>query len=138
MAKNNLHEKALQLAARPYTVRILRDDSDSETLYLALNPELEGCMAQGETVTEAESNLDEVRVIYIEHLLEHNLPVPYPESMTTVTGDLTGIYATTLMFDASPISESGSNILREVIPPDDSEFVFEVAIKTSESILPKS
>lgn len=86
----NLREKAKTLAARPYLIRIVRDDSEpEEVLFVALNPELEGCVAQGLSVEEAEANLDEFRIDYIEHLLEHNLPVPDPATTpVTITGNL--------------------------------------------------
>lgn len=82
----NLREQARKLAARPYTVKVVVDDSVSdEPLYLALNPELEGCMAQGETIEQAKAYLEEFRVNYIEHLLKHGLPVPDPAPVATVT-----------------------------------------------------
>jgi len=78
MAKT-IQEKAVVLSKLPYTIELLRDKTtDGEYIYLARNPELEGCMAQGLTEQEALSNLDEVRIEHIEHLLEHNLEVPYP------------------------------------------------------------
>jgi predicted RNase H-like HicB family nuclease len=86
----NLRERAIQLAARSYLRVVLRDDTLSEEpLYVALNPELDGCMAQGETVEEAENYLDEFRVDYIEHLLKNDLPVPDPTTVTTMTGSPT-------------------------------------------------
>ncbi len=78
MAKT-LQEKAVELSKRGYTIELLRDKTtDGGYIYLARNPELEGCMAQGLTEEEALRNLDEVRIEHIEHLLEHNLAVPYP------------------------------------------------------------
>lgn len=78
MAKT-IQEQAVELAKLPYTIELLRDKTtDGEYIYLAQNPELEGCMAQGLTEEEALKNLDEVRVEHIEHLLEHHLDVPYP------------------------------------------------------------
>lgn len=74
-----IQEQASKLAKLAYTVELLRDKTtDDDYVYLARNPELEGCMAQGLTEQEALNNLDEVRVEHIEHLLEHHLPVPYP------------------------------------------------------------
>jgi len=87
----NLRQKAKKLAVRPYWVMIRIDASEpDEPLYVALNPELEGCMAQGETVEDAKKNLDEFRVDYIEHLLEHNLPVPAPAGVTASTDSSLG------------------------------------------------
>lgn len=73
------HKKAEALAQRGYVSFAFRDQTtDDEPIYVALNPELAGCMAQGETMQEALANLEEVRVEYIEHLIEHELPVPAP------------------------------------------------------------
>lgn len=85
-----IQEQALELSRLPYTVELLRDKTtDGEYIYLARNPELEGCMAQGLTEEEALANLDEVRIEHIEHLLENHLDVPYPNravasSQTTI------------------------------------------------------
>jgi predicted RNase H-like HicB family nuclease len=127
---NDLRKKAEQLAARPYTVRILRDDSISDDpLFLALNPELEGCMAQGETPEQAEDNLAEFRVDYIEHLLKHNLQVPYPSSMASVTGSLVKGRAVTLSINASSSgsfedAQDNPNLL------EDNEIMGEASLKT--------
>ncbi|SRR3972149_7344083 len=78
MAKT-LREKALELSKMGYTIELLRDKTtDGEYIYLAVNPELEGCLAQGETREDALANLEDVRVDYFEHLLEFNLPIPNP------------------------------------------------------------
>lgn len=104
----SLRDKAKKLAARPYTLRILVDASEPEQpLYLAMNPELEGCMAQGETVEEAANNLAEFRIDYIEHLLEHDLTVPYPASEATVTGDLS--HRRTITIKLKNIEQSSLN-----------------------------
>jgi len=77
MAKKTLRERAIELSRIGYTTELLRDKTtDGDQIYLALNPELEGCMAQGETPQDAITNLEEVRVDYFEHLLEFNLPIP--------------------------------------------------------------
>ena len=82
----NLREKAQQLASRPYVVAVrLEETTDNEPTYVARSPELEGCIAQGETVEEAVKNLQEARVDYIESLLEDGLPVPAPYHLATTT-----------------------------------------------------
>ena len=78
MAKTN-REKAVELSKLGYTIELLRDKTtDGDYIYLARNPEIEGCMAQGLNEEEAISNLDEARVDLIEHFLNHNIPIPYP------------------------------------------------------------
>jgi predicted RNase H-like HicB family nuclease len=130
---NDLRKKAEQLAARPYTVRILRDDSISdEPLFLALNPELEGCMAQGETPEQAEDNLAEFRVDYIEHLLTHNLQVPYPASMASVTGSLVQGRTVTLIFAPSPSGNIETD-LEDSDRLEDNEIMGEASLKTGVS-----
>lgn len=79
-------ENASDLAARPYIVVVFKDKTtDGDFIFLAVNPEIDGCMAQGETMEEAEENLDVVRVAYIQHLLDHGLPVPEPAWMVSST-----------------------------------------------------
>ncbi len=64
---------------RPYILVVFRDETtDDEPVYVALNPELDGCVAQGDSMQEAQENLEEYRIDHIEHLLKHNLPVPGP------------------------------------------------------------
>ena len=70
---------ATDLSKLGYTIELLRDKTtDGDYIYLARNPELEGCMAQGLSEKEALENLDMIRVEHIEHLLEHHLPIPIP------------------------------------------------------------
>jgi predicted RNase H-like HicB family nuclease len=83
---SKIDEQATKLAAKPYTVVIFRDSTtDGDHIYVALTPELDGCVAQGETIEEAQENLDAVRVDLIAHLLEHSLPVPEPAWMEATT-----------------------------------------------------
>ena len=78
MAKT-IHEIAIDLSKLGYTIELLRDrTTDGDYIYLARNPELEGCMAQGLTEKEALENLNQIRIEHIEHLLEHHLPIPEP------------------------------------------------------------
>jgi predicted RNase H-like HicB family nuclease len=87
LMNSSLHEQAVKISQENYVVQIIRDDSNSEeVLYVALNPELEGCVAQGLTPEEAKMILDEFRVEYILNLLEHNLPIPHPDQRGTTTG----------------------------------------------------
>ncbi len=79
-----LRKKAIKISKLGYATDLFKDKTtDGDSIYLAQNPELEGCMAQGETPEEALTYLEEVRVDYIEHLLEHNLQIPFPKSITT-------------------------------------------------------
>lgn len=80
MTKGNKLEEARALAMRPYRFFAFLDQTtDDETIYVATNPELPGCIAQGETMEEAEEILAEVRIDYIAHLLANDLSVPTPK-----------------------------------------------------------
>lgn len=79
MPSNKLQETAQTLAARPYALFAFLDNTTSGGLiYVATNPELPGCYAQGDTMQEAEGILAEVRTDYIAYLLSHNMPIPEP------------------------------------------------------------
>lgn len=83
---NDLKKQAEELAARRYSMFVFREmTTEDEPVYVALNPELDGCFAQGETSQEAQRNLDAFRVDYIHHLLTHGLPVPEPTWKRTET-----------------------------------------------------
>jgi predicted RNase H-like HicB family nuclease len=81
-----LMRQAEELASKPYIDSVVLDETtDGEPIYLAFTPELEGCMAQGETIDKAVENLQEARADYIYSLLEDNLAVPEPRSTTRTT-----------------------------------------------------
>lgn len=81
-----LRKQAEELAARKYATFVFRDTTTTdEPIYVACNPELEGCYTQGETVQEARENLNQFRVDYIHHLLQNQLEVPEPFGIRTDT-----------------------------------------------------
>jgi predicted RNase H-like HicB family nuclease len=81
-----LIKRAEHLADRPYLVEVVKGETtDDQPIYLARSPELEGCLAQGETIDDAIQSLREARVDYIYSLLEDNLPVPDPTPPMTLT-----------------------------------------------------
>lgn len=72
-----IRERAEMLAARRWlTARWQDQTTDGRLCWMAANPQLPGCKAQGWTEAEALDNLAEARVDYIESLLEDNLSVP--------------------------------------------------------------
>ena len=74
-----LLREAHKLAARFYTFEVVVDTTtEEEQIYVAANPELPGCMAQGKTEELALANLSEARIDYIASLLEDGLTVPSP------------------------------------------------------------
>lgn len=79
MTRSERLEQARALAMRPYVLFAFLDQTtDGDTIFVAINPELPSCMAQGETIQEAEEILAEVRIDYIDHLLANGLIVPDP------------------------------------------------------------
>lgn len=124
----NYQDQARELANRHYTVITFRDKTtDGDYVYLARNPELDGCMAQGESLAESQENLLEVRIDYIEHLLEHNLPVPYPEWMVSQSA------SESILIELPPVeSNRNESVFESIIQPDNREQLFEASLKTSE------
>lgn len=59
-----------------YSVIIQYDDIDK--IYVASIPELQGCMAHGETQEEAFREVNIVRDMWIETAKEEGLPIPEP------------------------------------------------------------
>lgn len=78
---NGNYGRAEELAARNYAVVVFREYTSEGTdyIYVASNPAIDGCKAQGDSLEEAIENLAGVRIDMIEHLLDFNLPVPTPE-----------------------------------------------------------
>src|SRR5438552_5700886 len=62
----------------PYAARISIDECGGRPCFVAINPELYGCMAQGNTPREAVDNLKEARRDYIATLLQLGREVPRP------------------------------------------------------------
>lgn len=113
---DGLFEQATKLAKQPYTVVILQDElTDGSTVYIALNPELEGCKSQGKTIEEARTNLDKARIDYIHGLLEDGLAVPPPKTTATITGSLP--QATTTVEKSFTVGEDFDDTLTRVIQP---------------------
>jgi predicted RNase H-like HicB family nuclease len=123
MAKT-LRETAIELSKLGYATDLLRDKTtDGDYIFLAVNPELEGCMAQGETREDAVANLEEVRVDYFEHLLEFNLPIPTPGLTQTKDAAAASITNDTVRNITFPGFEE---YLPKSIQPNEVERVFSV------------
>lgn len=121
MAKT-IQERAFQLSKLGYTVELLKDKTtEGDFIYLARNPELDGCMAQGLTEEEAISNLHLVRVEHIEHLLEHNLPVPHPNH--AIAGSAIKLEYIVNM-DLPAITLSSSDYYVKAVQPNARELVY--------------
>ena len=124
-------EQAKELASHPYTTKIERDVlSDGTSIYLASNPELEGCKSQGKTVEEALNNLADARIDYIYSLLEDGLSVPVPDTENTSTGNIQEAVANYTKEYGMGDPNDFENILVSVIQPDNRVPVYEVSVKT--------
>ncbi len=101
---DDLRRQAETLAQeRTYFVQILKDETteDEEPIFFLTVRELPGCSAQGITLEEAFSNLAEVKVDFIESLLEDGLPIP-PELPITTTKFALG---TSNVYDLTPVED---------------------------------
>jgi antitoxin HicB len=64
----------------PYTTEVVREeDKGGNGFYVARHPELEGCMAQGQTPEEALASLREATELYIRGLLKRGIDIPLPQ-----------------------------------------------------------
>ena len=64
-----------------YTVIV---EKGCESGYVAYAPALKGCVSQGETREEVLKNIKEAMEVYVEALLEDELPVPTEVGKDTV------------------------------------------------------
>ena len=84
---NKLHlKKAESLAERSYQAHVILDETtDGEPVYVAIVPELPGCIAHGDTVEEALEWLESAKVDHIWFLLDKELEVPQPQILNSTT-----------------------------------------------------
>jgi predicted RNase H-like HicB family nuclease len=68
----------------PYAIHITADECGGKPCFMAYHPELDGCMAQGDTPVEAVKNLASAREDYIKALLNMGQPVPLPKGIVSV------------------------------------------------------
>lgn len=130
----NLSDLAREYAKRPYPFQVFRDDEgDNETRYLAKNPDLEGCMAQGATQAEAIANLAEARYDLIEFLLERGLPIPEP-SVIQGSSEVQGIKnlkITTRQSEPTIDDILDSTFMAKAIEKEGRELLYEASLETS-------
>ncbi len=126
---NSRWELAEQLASRGYNIEFEVDKlSDGTLVYMARNPELPGCKAQGATIEEAKANLDETRIDYIDALLEEGISIPQPFGMAPNTKMQGGKSSTT----SHSFNLYGSNELEDVLSrvarPTEREFLYGIQL----------
>ena len=89
---NKKFQKAKEIAKKHYKIIVSESMlSNGQKSYMAKNPELFGCMAQGMTVSEALQNLEEARVDYIYSLLKDGVEIPEPTSEIRTTLDTSSL-----------------------------------------------
>mgnify|MGYP001595891056 CR=1 FL=1 len=125
MNKNN-RVKAVELANLPYVVTVSKDKAGDQQIFMAENPELPGCMAQGEKIELAVQELAEARIEYILSLLNDRRDVPLPLSKQTSTSG--GIATFDVQIETNIGVQVGFNDrLRQVTAKNDREEVFTTA-----------
>jgi predicted RNase H-like HicB family nuclease len=122
---SEMEDKVRFLASQPYAVEVMKDKTTTgEDVFLAKNPQLYGCMAQGATVEEALANLADARLDYIEGLLEDGEPVPAVSSLAIYTSG-----ETELVIDETVEGEPEGGFLIDldkVIQPTTREFILKI------------
>jgi antitoxin HicB len=73
-----------ELLSRKYPIELIPDND--EPGYVAIHPDLEGCMAQGETADEAVAQLNAARELWIRTRFEDGLPIPEPKDNEEYSG----------------------------------------------------
>lgn len=112
-----LEEQAEKLADKQYSIGIMLDETvDGKRVYLVSHPQLPGCMAEGDTISEAMDNLKDVRIEYILSLLEDELPVPSPLSGTAETASTPGVVSYSDEFDSQQPSDFLDDLLKASQP----------------------
>lgn len=114
--------KAEKLASRNYNTIMVQDRlSDSSVVFVASNPELKGCKAQGASPMEAIANLRDARIDYIYFLLEDGIEVPVPRSQSIMTGAEFGTPQTVEVYFESQKSLSNEEEREIENPPGSGE-----------------
>lgn len=70
----------------PYTRLIQEMNDESGHYFYGRILELDGCQSTGETIQELYESLKEAMAGYLEVKIEHNLPIPIPESIENYSG----------------------------------------------------
>jgi predicted RNase H-like HicB family nuclease len=82
--------RAAEIVALPYSIHVDEDETTTgHPIYVARITELEGCIAQGQTIQEALRNLREAAIDYVVSLLEDGAPIPPPSSPVTAASSST-------------------------------------------------
>lgn len=93
------------LASLPYAVEVVPTvDTEGNTVYLASNPELRGCMAHGDSPDEAIVNLAEARELYLSSLIEDGVAPPLPAAVKTGGRPFSAVWTSTTVVSVNTIA----------------------------------
>lgn len=70
----------------PYTIEVIRDESDGYTGWFAKVRELPGCMTQADTFDELGAMIEDAKRAWIESALEDGAEIPLPRKMEDYSG----------------------------------------------------
>lgn len=77
--KQKYYRQAESLAQRHYQAHVFLDETtDGEPVYVAIVPEMPGCIAHGDSIEEALEWLESAKLDHIWFLLDRELDVPSP------------------------------------------------------------
>ena len=122
-------DEAERLASLPYSVLVLRDSTtNGEPIYLAINPELDGCMAHGKTSEAAIENLKEARIDYIQVQLLSGDSIPVPAAMKV---EFTNSPEPIMFLTSYKAQKTAplSNIIVDIAQPEHRQFIGEYNFK---------
>jgi len=84
-----IRQQAETLAKRAYISVVAKEMTEAnEPVFIARNLEIPNCIAEGDTPEASLQMLAEMREDIIAHMLEFNLPVPDPRTITSGTMNL--------------------------------------------------
>jgi len=70
----------------PYTIEVIRDESDGYTGWFAKVEELPGCMTQADTFDELGEMIEDAKRAWIESALEEGVDIPLPRKAEDYSG----------------------------------------------------
>lgn len=70
----------------PYTIEVLRDDSDGQVGFVARVVELPGCITQADSYAELEEMIKDAMRGWIEVAVEDGQSIPEPQALETYSG----------------------------------------------------
>ena len=70
----------------PYTIEVIRDESDGYTGWFAKVEELPGCMTQADTFDELGEMIEDAKRAWIESALEDGVEIPLPRKVEDFSG----------------------------------------------------